>query len=164
MTMGKMCYYYKLWLRLCYIFTRLSRETLHMMYIQGSNIWLQVASRMLNKTVSVPTRSPVTTHISVCICAGGQTTGVRKRKCGWIWGPIKWLWPSYSPILLCMFSRKPHTAPVFIKIFSLYVNENKKQLKSINSHMSWSLDIIVSCFFVIHQRALRPQWANSSDR
>lgn len=147
MKMGKMCYYYKLWLHFCYIITRLSRETLHMMYIQGSNIWLQVASRMQNKTVSVPTRSPVITHISVCICAGGQTTGVRKRNCGWIWGPIRWLDPSI-PYSACWAESNTVTAPVFIRIFSLYVNENKKQVNSIIlSHMSRSLDIMVSCFF-----------------
>ncbi len=28
------------------LFTRLSLDTRHMMYIQGSNIWLQVAIRM----------------------------------------------------------------------------------------------------------------------
>lgn len=60
-------------------FTRLSRDPWNMMYIQGSNIWLQVAIRMPNKTISSLTGSGVTTLIRIYICAGCHTTEVRQE-------------------------------------------------------------------------------------
>lgn len=63
---------------LFYFFTRLSLDTWNMMYIQGSNIWLQVAIRMKNKIFSSVTGSAVTTLVRTYICAGCHTTEVRQ--------------------------------------------------------------------------------------